>query len=98
MKTCIFCQLATCRAFARSTRDFQRCGPRISNFLMLFVILENTVCFRCYIAASTIAFPIESCIFTAQKGGKSYPGCDLLLERLRADKWSVYTSQTTLPL
>ena len=63
MKTCIFCQLATRRAFARFTRDFQRCVPRISNFLMVFVILEHTVCFRCYIAAKTIAFPIE-CTFT----------------------------------
>ena len=61
MKTCLFYQLATRRAFARSTRDFQRCVPRISNFLMVFVILEHTVCFRCYVAAKTIAFPIESC-------------------------------------
>ena len=68
MKTCLFCQLATRRAFARSTRDFQRCVPRISNLLMVFVILDNTVCFRCYVAAKTIAFPIESCTFTPQNG------------------------------
>ena len=64
MKTCLFCQLATCRVFARSTRDYQRRVPRISNFLMVFVRLEHTVCFRCYVAAKTIAFPIESCTFT----------------------------------
>ena len=28
------------------------------------IILEHTVCFRCYVAAKTIAFPIESCIYT----------------------------------
>ena len=49
MKTCLFCQLATRRALARSTQDFQRRVPRISNFLMVFVILEHTVCFRCYV-------------------------------------------------
>ena len=76
MKTCLFCQLATHRAFARSTQDFQRCVPRISNFLMVFVILEHTVCFRCYVAAKMIAFPIELCSFTPQNGGKSYPGRD----------------------
>ena len=68
MKTCLFCQLATRRAFARSTRDFQRCVPRISNLLMVFVILDNTVSYRCYVAAKTIAFPIESCTFTPQNG------------------------------
>ena len=73
MKTGLFCQLATRCAFARSTRDFQRCVPRISNVLMLFVTLEHTVCLRCYVAAKTIAFPIELCTFTAQNGGKSYP-------------------------
>ena len=78
MKTCRFCQLATRRTFVRSTRDFQRRVPRISNFLMVFVILEHTVCFRCYFAAKTIAFPIESCTFTPQNGGKSYPGCDVM--------------------
>ena len=66
MKTCLFCQLATRRAFARSTQDFQRRVPRISNVLMVFVILEHTVCFRCYIAAKMILFPIESCTFTPQ--------------------------------
>ena len=73
MKTCLFCQLATLRGFARSTRDFQRRVPRIPSFLMVFVILENKVCFRCYVAAKMIAFPIESCTFTPQNGGKSYP-------------------------
>ena len=77
MKTCLFCQLATRRAFTPSTRDFQRCVLRISNFVMIFVILEHTVCFRCYVAAKTIAFPIESCTFTPQNGGKSYPGRDV---------------------
>ena len=77
MKTCIFCQLATRRTFARSTQDFQCCAPRILNFLMIFVILEHMVCFHCYVAANTIAFPIESCTFTQQNGGKSYPGCDV---------------------
>ena len=67
MKTCLFCQLATRRAFARSTRDFQRRVSRIPGFLMVFVILEHIVCFRCYVAAKTIAFPIESCTFTPQK-------------------------------
>ena len=61
MKTCIFGQLATRHAFARSTRDFQR---RVPYFLMVFVILEHMVCFRCYVAAKMIAFPIESCKFT----------------------------------
>ena len=77
MKTCLFCQLATRRTFARSTQDFQRCVPRISNVLMVFVTLEHTVCFRCYVAAKTIAFPIESCTFTPQNRGKSYPGHDV---------------------
>ena len=77
MKTCFFCQLATHRVFARSTRDFQRRVPRISNFLMVFVILEHTICFRYYIAAKNIAFPIELCTFTPQNGGKSYPGHDV---------------------
>ena len=77
MKTCLFASLATRRAFARSTRDFQCCVPRISNFLMEFVILEHTVCFCCYVAAKMIAFPIESCTFTPQNGRKSYPGCDV---------------------
>ena len=77
MKTCLFCQLATRRAFARSTRDFQHRVPRLSSFLMVFVILEYTVCFRCYVAAKTIAFPVESCTFTPQNGGNSYPGCDV---------------------
>ena len=72
MKTCLICQLATRRTLARSTRDFQRCVPIISNLLMVFVILEHKVCFRCYVAAETIAFPIESCTFTPQNGGKSY--------------------------
>ena len=73
MKTCLFCQLATGRVLTRSTRDFQRRVPRISNFLMVFVILEHTVCFRCYAAAKTIAFPIESCTFTPQNVGKRLP-------------------------
>ena len=73
MKSCLFCQLATRRAFTRSTQDFQRCVPRISNFLMVYVILEHMVCFRYYIAAKMIVFPIESCTFTPQNGGKSYP-------------------------
>ena len=66
MKTCLFCQLITRRAFALSTQDFQRCVPRIYNFLMVFVILEHTVCFHCYVAAKTIAFPIEWCTFTIE--------------------------------
>ena len=73
METCLFCQLATRRAFARSTRDFQRCVLRISNFLMVFVILEHTVCFRCYVAAKTIAHPIESCTFTPEMAEKVTP-------------------------
>ena len=77
MKTCLFCQLATRRAFARSTQDFQHRVPRILNFEMVFVIMEHTVCFRCYVAAKMIAFPIESCTFTPQIGGKSYPGSDI---------------------
>ena len=77
MKTCLFCQLATGRAFARSTQDFQSRVPRISNLLMVIVILEHTVCFRCSVAAKTIVFPIESCTFTPQNGGKSYPGRDV---------------------
>ena len=77
MKACLFCQLATRRGFARSTRDFQCCVPRILNVLMVFVTLEHTVCFCCYVAAKTIAFPIESCTFTPQNGGKSYPGRDI---------------------
>ena len=77
MKTCLFCKLATRRAFARSTRDFHHCVPRISNVLMIFVILEHTVCFCCYVAVKTIAFPIESCTFTPQNGGKSYPRRDI---------------------
>ena len=76
MKTCIFCQLATHRAFARSTQVFHRRVPRISNVLMVFVILEHKVCFHCYVAAKIIAFPIELCSFTPQNGGKSYPGRD----------------------
>ena len=40
MKTCIFCQLATHSALAQTTQDFQRCVPRILNFLM-----------ECYIGA-----------------------------------------------
>ena len=76
MKTCLFCQHATRRAFARSTRDFERRVPRISNFLMVLVILDQTVCFRCYVAAKTITFPIESCTFTPQNG--IYLGRDAL--------------------
>ena len=79
MKTCLFWQLATRHAFARSTRDFQRCVPRISKVLMVLVIFKHTVCFRCYVVAKTIAFPIESCTFTPQNGGKSYPGRDVKL-------------------
>ena len=59
MKNCIFCQLATHHAFALSTRDFQRCVPRISIVLMVFVILEHTVCFRCYVAAKRSHFPLN---------------------------------------
>ena len=77
MKTCLICQLATRRALARSTRDFQRCVPRIPNLLMVFVILEHKVCFRCYVVAKTIAFPIESFTFTPQNGRKIYPGHDV---------------------
>ena len=79
MKTCLFCQLATRCAFARSTLDFQHRVPRISNVLMVFVTLEHKVCFCCYVAAKLIAFPIESCTFTLQNGGKSYLGGDLKL-------------------
>ena len=70
MKTCLFCQLATRRAFIRSTRDFQHRVPRISNVLMVFVTLEHTICFCCYVAAKLIAFPIESCTFIPQNEGK----------------------------
>ena len=73
MEICLFCLLATRRVFARSTRDFQHCVPRISNVLMIFVTLKHTVCFCCYVAAKTIAFPIESCTFTPQNGGKVTP-------------------------
>ena len=59
MKTCLFCQLATHRAFARSKRNYQRRVPRISNFLIVFVILEHTVCFRCYVAAKRSHFPLN---------------------------------------
>ena len=80
MKTCLFYQLATCRAFARSTRNFQHQNrvPLVLNFFMIFVILEHTVSFRCYVAAKTIAFPIDLCTFTTQNGGnggKYYHRC-----------------------
>ena len=71
ISTCIFCQLAARRVFAPSTRDFQRCVPRISNFLMEFVISEHTVCFLYYVSAKSMPFPIESCTFTPQNGRKS---------------------------
>ena len=36
--------------------------------LMVFVILEHTVYFRCYVVAKMIAIPIESRTFTPQNG------------------------------
>ena len=44
---------------------------------MVFVILEHTVCFLCYVSENTVPFPIESCTFTPQNGGKSCPGRDV---------------------
>ena len=60
MRTCPFCQLTTGLAFARSTRNFQSHVPRISKILKVFVVLlEHTVCFRCYIAAKRSHFPLN---------------------------------------
>ena len=73
METCPFCQLATRRSFARSTRHFQRCVPRISNFLMVFVILEHTVCFRCYVAAKRLHIPLNPVHLTPQMAEKVTP-------------------------
>ena len=77
MKTYLFCHLTIRRVFTRSTQDFQRCVPRILNVLMVFVILEHTVMLSLLRCGKTIAFPIESCTFTPQNGGKSYLRCDV---------------------
>ena len=59
MKICLFCQLATRHTFARSTRDFQRRVPRISSFLMIFVILEHRYTFVATLRQKRSHFPLN---------------------------------------
>ena len=79
MKTCLFCQLATRHTFTQSTRDFQHCVLRISNFLMVFVILEHMVCFRCYVTAKRLYFQLNRVHLLQKMAGKVTPDVTLKL-------------------
>ena len=70
---------ASSQLVARSKRFSTSCSTNIELF--------NGICYigpygmlsllRCYVAAKMIVFPIESCTFTPQNGGKNYLGCDV---------------------